>query len=115
MPKPGYTTIIVKEDLRSHLEAIARAEGFRTVSQFLEGLLRVHPTTGGVYPRVNPNTPTNTIQYTETPIETKPNLNPVFEKKGGNLGTVGSGLVGSGRFELPSQAPEAAKPKPKPH
>jgi len=45
MPKPGYTTIIVKEDPRTRLEEIARAEGFRTVSQFLEGLLRGHPET----------------------------------------------------------------------
>jgi len=79
MPKPGYTTLIVKEDLRVRLEAIARAEGFRTVNQFLESLLRVNPTTGGVYPRVNPNAPMNTFQYPETPIETEPILNPVLE------------------------------------
>jgi len=50
MPKPGYATMIVKEDLRARLEAIARAEGFRTVSQFLEGLLRIHPETAGDNP-----------------------------------------------------------------
>jgi len=88
MPKPGYTTLIVKEDLRSRLEAIARAEGFRTVSQFLEGLLRVHPDTGGVYPRVNPTAPISSISPGREASETEPIPSPDF-KKGGE-GTVGS-------------------------
>ncbi|MEM2889242.1 MAG: hypothetical protein QXR42_07190 [Candidatus Bathyarchaeia archaeon] len=63
MPKKGYTTVIVKEDIRTILEAIAKTEGFHTVNQFLEALLRVNPTTCGVYPRVNPTGQMKTFQY----------------------------------------------------
>ena len=54
MPKPGYTNLIVKEEIRSYLERLAKAEGFCTVSQLLEAIIRVDPKLTGVYPGVNP-------------------------------------------------------------
>ena len=59
MPKPGYDKIIVKKELRERLETIARAEGFRTINQLLEALLKVHPYIAGVNPRVHPETVPN--------------------------------------------------------
>ena len=50
MPKPGYTTIVVKAEVRSQLQKLARLRGYRTINQLLENLI-----TYGVYPRVNPN------------------------------------------------------------
>ena len=74
MPKPGYDTIIVKKELKERLEAIARAEGFRTINQLLEALLRVHPYIAGVNPRVHPGAAPN--QQNMTPI-TEPISSPI--------------------------------------
>jgi len=69
MPKPGYTTIIVKESVRSHLQELAEAQGYRSINQLLEAWLRVYPT--------NTN---EKIRYQETNPETSPFLknNPNF-------------------------------------
>ena len=47
MPKPGYTTIVVKESVRRRLQELAEAQGYRSINQLLEAWI-------GVYPRVNP-------------------------------------------------------------
>ena len=47
MPKPGYTRIIVRTDIRDHLKKIAEAQGYRSINQLLEAWIRVHP---GVHP-----------------------------------------------------------------
>ena len=44
MPKPGYTKIIVKSEIRDMLEKLAAAQGYRSINQLLEAWIRVHPT-----------------------------------------------------------------------
>ena len=44
MPKPGYTTIVVKESVRSHLQELAETQGYRSINQLLEAWIRVNPT-----------------------------------------------------------------------
>ena len=78
MPKPGYDKIIVKKELRERLETIARAEGFRTINQLLEALLKVHPYIAGVNPRVHPRTVPN--QQNKV-LSTEPILSPVSENR----------------------------------
>lgn len=43
MPKPGYTRIIVKEEIKQALQQLARTYGFKIVNQLLENWVRVHP------------------------------------------------------------------------
>ncbi len=43
MPKPGYTTIVVKESVRSMLEELAETQGYRSINQLLEAWLGVNP------------------------------------------------------------------------
>ena len=44
MPKPGYATIVVKESVRSRLQELAEAQGYRSINQLLEAWLGVYPT-----------------------------------------------------------------------
>ena len=44
MPKPGYTTIVVKESDRRMLEEIAETQGYRSINQLLEAWIGVYPT-----------------------------------------------------------------------
>ena len=53
MPKPGYTTIVVKASVRSRLQELARLRGYKTVNQLLEDLI-AH----GLTPAYTPPTPT---------------------------------------------------------
>ena len=49
MPKPGYTTIVVKESVRSRLHELVASKGYRTINQLLEDIIyRVYL---GVYPK----------------------------------------------------------------
>ena len=50
MPKPGYTQITVKREIRGQLEQLVKAEGFHTVNQPLEAIIRVDPKLTGVNP-----------------------------------------------------------------
>ena len=49
MPKPGYTRIIVRIDIRDQLKKLAEAQGYRTINQLLKAWLKIylemHPTT----------------------------------------------------------------------
>ena len=49
MPKPGYTTIVVKESVRNRLQGLAEAQGYRSINQLLEDII-----TYGVNPGVHP-------------------------------------------------------------
>ncbi|MCD6538577.1 hypothetical protein J7L18_08235 [Candidatus Bathyarchaeota archaeon] len=49
MPKPGYTTIVVKKSVRSMLEELAETQGYRSINQ-LETWIRVYH--GGCAPQV---------------------------------------------------------------
>ena len=73
LPKPGYTTIVVKESVRSHLQKLAKAQGYRSINQLLEAWV-------GVYPGVNPTGINGEIRRQETNPETSP-----FPKKQFNL------------------------------
>ena len=44
MPKPGYTTIVVKKSVRSQLQELAEAQGYRSINQLFEAWLGVYPT-----------------------------------------------------------------------
>ena len=76
MPKPGYTQIIVKASVRSRLQELASALGYRSINQLLEALIRVNPNATLIFRG----------QFSE-----KPNLNcfseirPVFWWTGGDL------------------------------
>jgi len=48
----------------------------QTARQFLERLLRVHPDTGGVYPKMQ----RNINAYPEMAAATEPNSNPISKK-----------------------------------
>ena len=89
MPKPGYTSIIVKESVRSHLQKLAEAQDYRTINQLLEAWLVV-------YPGVNPTNTNGKIRHPKISLKQAP-----FQESSSKS------LVGSGRFELPSRAPEA--------
>jgi len=113
MPKPGYTNIIVKEEIRSYLERLAKAEGFRTVNQLLEAMIRVDPKLTGVYPRVDPaHYDGNYVpaQIPHTPLPTDYKTVSISRKMpfliAGSFGKE-SGLVGSPGFEPGSRTPEA--------
>ena len=69
LPKPGYTTIVVKESVRSHLQKLAKAQGYRSINQLLEAWLRVNP-------GVNPTGVNGEIRRQET----NPEISP-FSKK----------------------------------
>ncbi|MCX8171508.1 MAG: hypothetical protein N3E47_06030 [Candidatus Bathyarchaeota archaeon] len=73
MPEPGYTSLIVRESVRKRLEELARAEGFRTVSQLLEALLRVYPNTAGVNPECTPGQSHKPL-YTHSRARFKPSF-----------------------------------------
>ena len=47
MPKPGYTRIIVKSEVRGMLQKLAEAQGYRSINQLLTEWIRVHR---GVHP-----------------------------------------------------------------
>ena len=65
MPKPGYTTIIVKESVRSMLEEIAETQGYRSINQLLEAWL-------GVYPGVNPTNTNGKIRHPKISLKQAP-------------------------------------------
>ena len=44
MPKPGNTTIIVNEPVRSTFEEIAEVKGYRSINRLPEAWIRVNPT-----------------------------------------------------------------------
>ena len=44
MPKPGYTRIIVRSEVRDMLQKLAETQGYRSINMLLEVWLRVHPT-----------------------------------------------------------------------
>ena len=74
MPKPGYTIIVVKESVRSHLQELAKAQGYRSINQLLEAWLRVNPT--GVNGEIRRQ-------------ETNPEISPLFKKAIQNFGGPG--------------------------
>ena len=81
MPKPGYTTIVVKASVRSRLQELARLRGYKTINQLLEDLI-AH----GVNPRVNPTNP-NTLRNGRYPFtEKKPISSPVSKGSGETVG-----------------------------
>ena len=58
MPKPGYTRIIVKSEIRDILEKLAEAQEYQSINRLLEAWIRVHPT--GIreirHQKINPET-----------------------------------------------------------
>ena len=111
MPKPGYTTIVVKTSVRSRLQELARLRGYKTVNQLLKDLI-AH----GVNPRVNPTNPNTLYNGAYHTSETGLISGSVSRNKGGNLGTVGSGLAGPPGFEpgtlgLGGRCPILARPR----
>ena len=110
MPKPGYTQIIVSNEVRQILEKTARESGFKTVNNMLKHLIE-----STLLYRVNPGSTPNlydTIQL--TPIQTlnqQNNLNQtafnenVLEGKRGNRRF--SQIVGPPGFEPGSREPES--------
>ena len=66
MPKPGYTQIIVKTSVRSRLQELASALGYRSINQLLEALIRVNPNAASTFKG----------QFSENPV-----LSPVPEKQ----------------------------------
>ena len=55
MPKPGSTTIVVKESVRNRLQGLAEAQGYRSINQLLEDII-----TYGVNLEVHPKRPKKT-------------------------------------------------------
>ena len=113
MPKPGYTNIIVKEEIRRYLERLAKAEGFRTVNLLLEAIIRVDPRLTGVYPGVNPadcnrNYAPAQISQTSLPADRKTvrisRKTPFLSA--GSFGKE-SAVVGSPGFEPGSREPKS--------
>ena len=80
MPKPGYATIVVKESVRSHLQKLAKAQGYRSINQLLEAWLVV-------YPRVNPTSTNREIRHPEIGLKQAPfqKGNSEFWWTGGDL------------------------------
>ena len=89
MPKPGYTRIIVKSEVRSMLEKLAAAQGYGSINRLLESWIRVHP-------GVHPTTPSGAINEEIRRSETGPETGFFQERKCRN---VVSAMVGRAGLE----------------
>ena len=97
MPKPGYTRIIVRAEVRSMLEKLAAAQGYGSINRLLESWIRVHP-------GVHPTTPSEALNPAFRQSETDLKTGFFQERKCRN---VVSAVVGSPGFEPGSRTPEA--------
>ena len=110
MPKPGYTAITVSLSLKQRLKDAARSLGYRSVPALIEDLLNRYQ-----YPyqyQHNGGHP----QPPQPPQQTGLISSRFSRNKGGNLGTVGSGLAGPPGFEpgtlgLGGRCPILARPR----
>ena len=108
MTKPGYTHIIVPIQMHEKLKAIAEQNNM-SMSQLIAQLtINVKVNVGvSINTGINTQQPTPQLSHLQTLPKSNLKQAPFNENNEGSAETVGFRMVGPGRFELPSQAPEA--------